>query len=170
MQKYNNVANHMNFIVALMNVISLMMIVFFATKEPSIDTIIPILVFVILLILNNFTYLLLIDQWYFTYYNNEVVLQKWFNKSKRIDFEEVKYLYFVGNLVILSKNRFNIIADTINMKVRRQIRRTLKNEICIVINPYDQVFPKILLANCENAKKIEFKVKEKKYRELFELD
>ena len=56
------------------------------------------------------------------------------------------------------------------MKARRQIKRTLKNEICILINPYDQIFPKILLTKCEKAKKIEFKVKEKKYRELFDLD
>jgi hypothetical protein len=169
-QKYNNAANHMNLIVALMNIVSLIMIVFFATKEPSIDTIIPMIVFAILLILNNLTYLLLIDQWYFTYYNDKLILQKWFNKRKRIEFEEVKYLYFVGNLVVLSKNKFNIIAENINMKARRQIKRTLKNEICIVINPYDQVFPKILLAKCEKANKIELKVKEKKYRELFELD
>jgi hypothetical protein len=170
MQKYNNVANHMNLLVPLMNIVSVIMIVFFATKEPSIDTIIPMIVFVILLILNSLTYLLLIDHWYFTYYNDKLVIQKWLNKRKRIEFEEVKYLYFISNLVVLSKNKFNISADNINMKARRQIKRTLKNEICILINPYDQIFPKILLTKCKKAKKIEFKVKEKKFRELFELD
>jgi energy-coupling factor transporter transmembrane protein EcfT len=87
MQKYNNIANHMNLLVPLMNIVSVIMIVFFATKEPSIDTIIPMVVFVILLILNSFTYLLLIDHWYFTYYNDKLVIQKWLNKRKRIEFE-----------------------------------------------------------------------------------
>ena len=170
MKKYNNVANHMNLAIVLMNLIYPIMIVSFATRKPSIDTIIPMIMFIILFMAFNFMYFFLIDQWYFTYYNDKLVIQKWFKKRKTIEFEEVKYLYFVNGLVVLSKKSFNINVDNINMKAKRQIRRTLKNEICIIINPYDQLFPKILLAKCEEAKKIDFKVKEKKYREMFELD
>ena len=170
MQKYNNVANHMNFVIPLMSIVSIIMVVFFAIKQPSINTIIPIIVFIVLLILSNFTYLLLIDQWCFTYYDDKLVIQKWFNKRKTIEFEEVKYLYFVSNLVILSTNKFDMITNNINMKARRQIKRKLRHEICIIINPYDQIFPKILITKCINAKKIEFSVKDKKYRDMFELD
>lgn len=53
MQKYNNVANHMNLLVPLMNIVSVIMIVFFATKKPSIDTISPMIVFGLVWKLNS---------------------------------------------------------------------------------------------------------------------
>lgn len=79
-------------------------------------------------------------------------------------------MYFVGDLVVLSEKDFSISTQAINMKTRRKIIRTLKNEICIIINVYDKIFPKMLLGKCVNALKIDFGVKVKIYREMFELD
>lgn len=170
MKKYNNIANHMTVTIILLNTMSLVMIVFFASKQPSIDTIIPLICFVMILLTSNLMYFLLLDQWYFTYYDEKNVTQKWFKKTKSIEFTQVKYMYFVDNLVVLSEKTFNMPTEKINMQARRRIKRILKNEICIVINVYDKLFPKMLLSKCVNSVKVDFDVKEKKYREMFELD
>jgi hypothetical protein len=170
MKKYNNIANHMNLMTAVTNVLFPILIVFFAMREQSIDTIVPMIMFIVLLIMINYVYFFLVDQWYFTYYDENIIIQKWFNKRKQIDFEEVKYMYFVSSLVILSSKSFDIAINRINLKAKRKIVRQLKNEICIIINVYDKVFPKILLTKCVNATKIDLQVKEKVYREMFELD
>ncbi|MBU1093173.1 MAG: hypothetical protein KKH01_01785 [Firmicutes bacterium] len=170
MKKYNNIANHMNLMTAVTNVLFPILIVFFAMRERSIDTIIPMIMFIVLIIMINYVYFFLVDQWYFTYYDENKVMQKWFIKRKQINFDEVKYMYFVSSLVILSNKSFDIVTNRINLKARRKIIRKLKNEICIIINVYDKVFPKILLTKCVNATKIDFEVKEKIYREMFELD
>jgi len=155
---------------AVTNVLFPILIVFFAMRERSIDTIIPMIMFIVLIIMINYVYFFLVDQWYFTYYDENKVMQKWFIKRKQINFDEVKYMYFVSSLVILSNKSFDIVTNRINLKARRKIIRKLKNEICIIINVYDKVFPKILLTKCVNATKIDFEVKEKIYREMFELD
>lgn len=170
MKKYNNIANHMGFITVLMNIISSIMIIFFATREQSIDTIVPIIGFSCIIVTVNFVYFYLLDHWYLTYYDEQQIVQKWFKKRKKINFEEVNYLYFIGAMVIASTHDFNIsVKDTI-MKERRRILKMLKNEVCISINIYDKLFPKILLEKCINAVKIDLGVKEKVYREMFELD
>lgn len=170
MKKYNNIANHMNFAIALMNVISPVMIVFFATKQQSIDTIVPMIGFACIIVIGNFAYFYLLDHWYLTYYDEQKIVQKWFKKRKEIKFEEVNYLYFIGTMVIVSAHNFNISAKDTTMKERRRILKMLKNEVCISINVYDKLFPKILLGKCVNAVKIGLGVKEKVYREMFELD
>lgn len=84
MKKYNNIANHMNFAIALMNIISPIMIVFFATKKQSIDTIVPMIGFACIIIIGNFVYFHLLDHWYFTYYNDQHIVQKWFKKERKL--------------------------------------------------------------------------------------
>lgn len=170
MKKYDNIANHMSLMTAVTNVLFSLLVVFFAMREQSIDTIIPMIMFIVLIIMINYVYFYLVDQWYFTYYDENKIMQKWFKKRKQINFDEVKYMYFVSNLVILSNKSFDLVINRINSKARRKIVRKLKNEICIIINVYDKVFPKILLTKCVNATKIDLEVKVKIYREMFELD
>ncbi|MDY0294995.1 MAG: hypothetical protein RBQ71_04225 [Acholeplasmataceae bacterium] len=171
MKKYNNIANHMSFTIALMNVISPTMIIFFASKKSSIDTIIPMIGFACIILTGNFVYFYLLDHWYFTYYDEHKIVQKWFKKIKKVNFEEVNYLYFIGAMVIVSTRDFNIGSKKdINLKERRRILKMLKNEVCITINVYDKLFPKMLLGKCANAVKFNLGVKEKIYREMFELD
>ncbi len=169
MKKYNNIANHMGFAVIFVNILFPVMIVGILLAGQGIDNIIGALSFTLIIVMTNVAYFYLLDQWYFTYYDEQYITQKWLKKRKRIKFDEVNFMYFVGSLVILSEKNFSIPTQKINMKARRQIRRRLKNEICIVINVYDKLFPKVLLSKCANAVKIDFGVKEKIYREMFEL-
>ena len=92
-------------------------------------------------------------------------------KKKKNDFEEVKYLYFIGALVIVSAHDFKIDAkNDISLKERRILLKIMKNELCISINVYDKAFPKILLRKCFKAVKINLGVKDKIYQEMFELN
>lgn len=170
MKKYNSIVNHMNFALMLINMISPVMIVFFATQKQSIDTIVPMIGFMFIIVTLNFVYFYLLDHWYLTYYDENKIIQKWLKKRKRIDFNKVQYMYFIDNLVILSEKQYNVPTQNIKIATKRKIKRTLKNEICIVINVYDKIFPKILLSKCNNAIKINLDVKENIYREMFELD
>ena len=90
MKKYNNIANHVNFSIVLMNVVAPALIVFFAMKSPSIDTIIPMILFICMIFIGDFMYFYLLDHWYLTYYDEHKIVQKWFKKRKKNDFEEVK--------------------------------------------------------------------------------
>lgn len=170
MKKYNNIANHMGLMVVLVNILFPTLFIGIISSEQGINMIAGATVFVIVITSIDFVYFYSLDQWYFTYYNDEFIMQKWLMKRKKINFSEVKYLYFVDNLVILSKHAFNIDMANINIKAKRKIKKILKNEICIVIEAYDKIFPKILLEKCISAVKIDFKVKVKLYREMFELD
>lgn len=170
MKKYNNIANQMNFVIISTNILYPALIAYFYSREQSIDTIVPMIMFVLLLIVVNFFYFFLLDQWYYTYYNESSVIQKWFKKRKQINFADVRFLYFVGSLVILSSQAYDLPTSQINYKKKRKIVRMLKNEIVIIINVYDKHFPKILLSKCINATKVDFEVKAKIYREMFELD
>ena len=170
MKKYNNVANHMGFVVVFVNILFPIMIISILLTGQGIDMIVGSISFALIVIMTNLVYFYLLDQWYFTYYDEQHIVQKWFKKRKRIDFDKVKYMYFVDNLVILAEKQFNIPTQKINIKTKRIIKRTLKNEMCIAISVYDRLFPKILLGKCINAVKIDLGVKEKIYREMFELD
>jgi hypothetical protein len=170
MKKYNNIANQMRFTFVFVNIVFPVMIVAIILNESGINMIAGATAFLMVVITINFVYFYLLDQWYFTYYNEEYILQKWLNKAKKIKFEEIKYIYFIDNLVFLSEYEFNLSVIQFNMKVKRQMKKTLKNEICIVINVYDKIFPKMLLTKCNKASKIDLNVKEKIYREMFELD
>lgn len=170
MKKYHNDVIHVTIAVILLNTMSLVMIQFFTSKRPSIDTIIPLICFSMIIIAGDLMYVLLFDQWYFTYYDDNHVLQKWIAKKKVINFNEVKFLYFIDNLVILSKSVLDKSFEKFNIKEKRQIKRILKHEVCILINPYDNLFAKMIIEKCNHAIKRDFKVNDKKIREMFELD
>jgi len=170
MKKYNNIANHMGLMAVLVNILFPILIISIILSEQGINMIAGATAFMFVIASIDFVYFYLLDQWYFTYYNDEFIIQKWLMKRKKIKFNEVKYLYFIDNIVILSEHAFNIDRANINMKAKRRIKKMLKNEICIVIEVYDKIFPKMLLEKCNNAIKIDFKVKLKVYREMFELD
>jgi len=170
MKKYNNIANQMGFTVVFVNVVFPVMIVAIILTESGINMVAGASAFLMVVITFNFVYFFLLDQWYFTYYDEEYILQKWLYKIKKIKLNEVKYIYFIDNLVVLSENAFNISTKQIKTKEKMQIKKTLKSEVCIVINVYDKLFPQILLKKCSKAVKIDLKVKEKVYREMFELD
>ncbi len=156
MKKYNNIANHMGLIVIFVNILFPVMIVSILLFGQGIDNIIGALSFTLIVVTNNVAYFYLLDQWYFTYYDEHHIMQKWLKKRKRIKFDEVNFMYFVDNLVIISEHSFNIKTDKINMTAKRRIKRILKDEICIVINPHDRFFPTFLLDKCKNAKKVDF--------------
>lgn len=170
MKKYDNISYKMNFTIAFMNVIYSIMIIYLFTQKFNIEIIIVIIGFTCILLMVNYTFFYLLDQFYITNYNEYLVVQKWFKKIKTIEFNNIKYIYFTGDLVILSEIMYKIPTGKINLKVRRKILKTLKKEVCIMISLNDKIFPKILLEKTVNAVKVDLGVKNKVYRNMFELD
>lgn len=170
MKKYNNIANHMRFSVIFVNILFPVMIVSILLTGHGVDMIIGSIVFALIIVMTNIVFIYLQDLWYFTYYDEKQIVQKWFKKRKKIDFDKIQYMYFIDNLVILSEKQYNVPTQNINITTKRRIKRMVKNEVCIVVNVFDKIFPKILLAKSTNAIKIDLDVKETVNRELFELD
>lgn len=169
MVKYNNMAYRMGLGVLIANTLFPIIVIHFATQKPSLDTLVPAIGFIIVIISVDFLYFYLLHQWYFTSYDEQKVVQKWFKKRKEIYFKDVKFLYFVDDLVILTNRKFNLSIEKSHKK-RNRVKRTLKNEVCININIYDKVFSKMLLSKCVNAEKVDLGMEMEAYRKLFELD
>lgn len=160
----------MRFSVIFVNILFPVMIVSILLTGHGVDMIIGSIVFALIIVMTNIVFIYLQDLWYFTYYDEKQIVQKWFKKRKKIDFDKIQYMYFIDNLVILSEKQYNVPTQNINITTKRRIKRMVKNEVCIVVNVFDKIFPKILLAKSANAIKIDLDVKETVNRELFELD
>lgn len=170
MVKYNNMAYRMGIGVLIVNTIFPIAVIHFATQKPSPDSFVPMIGLILVIIVTNIIYFNFLYYWYFTSYDEQKVVQKWFKKRKRIYFNEVKYIYLTHDSVIISEKQLDLIVKKRSRKERKRIKRIIKNEVFIYINDTDKVFPKILLSKCVNAEKVDLGMEMEAYRKLFELD
>ncbi len=103
-------------------------------------------------IILSFTVLILLnDDFAITYYDDEKIIQKAFFKRKQIKYEDIKEIYVSGDCIYFTSKEYNLKFDEKEKKykVSREIYKTLKHEIMIMISS-DAVFLKNI--NLENIK------------------
>lgn len=95
--------------------------------------------------------ILLNDEFAVTYYDDEKIIQKSFFKRKQIKYEDIKEIYVSGDCIYFTSKEYNLKFDEKEKKykVSREIYKTLKHEIMIMISS-DAVFLKNI--NLENIK------------------
>lgn len=152
MKKYKNLASQLSVITVLIDLVFVITLIFGIIYNDDIPSLIVMVIVLLLsLIMFNSMYVILQDQFYITYIGDEVVIQKFFFKKKSIEFNKVKYIYFIDQLLILSKKKIDFENNKINLKTKKKIKKELKEGINIWINLSDSYLPYILEEQCPNA-------------------
>lgn len=116
-----------------------------------IDTIVMCITFSFIIIMALTVLILKKDEYIVTYYDDEKIIQKSFLKRKQIKYEDIKEIYVSGDFIYFTSKEYNLKFDEKEKKykVSREIYKTLKHEIMIMISS-DAVFLKNI--NLENIK------------------
>ena len=151
--KYNNISSRVLFVYIFFHAISLFGIIMgWSTHDVLIDNIAMTIVLSICMMLYNFMCYTLQDLIYFTYIMEDKISQCFLCKKKEILYHEVKYLFFVDNLLILSpNNEFNIKSDVYSFSEKKMIKKQLKKNVVIWIDLSNKFFSNIIIDKCKSA-------------------
>ena len=92
--------------------------------------------------------------WYNTNVLEDKIKQTFLTSKKEILYREVKFIYFIDKLIILSKDNEIEPCDKYSLIQKKRIKSRLKNDIIIWHNSSDKYFPVMLKDKCLNAKYI----------------
>ena len=124
--------------------------------------IIFLLIIGLFVVVSDLLYFLLLGQWYFTYYDQNEVLQIWLLKVKSIEFKDVKHIYLIDNIIFLSKFEVKNVNEEkkINQARAKQIKKVLRKGVCIIFNQQEPELVETIKKHCSSAKvhKINIKV------------
>lgn len=151
--KYNNIAGKIRFVYIFFHIVSLFAIIMiWLTHDILIDKLVLTIGLSICMIMYNVMCYALQDLIYFSYIMEDKISQRFLCKKKEILYHEVKYLFFVDNLLILSpNNEFNIKSDAYSFSEKKMIKKQLKKNVVIWIDLSNKFFSNIIMDKCKSA-------------------
>ncbi len=157
MRKYKNIASQLIGILVFVNIIfgGTLILGIIYNDGDVLGLIVMCIVLVISTVMFDLMYIIMQNQFYITYLDENQITQKFFRKRKQISFNQVKYIYFVDQLLILSDNKIDIeISKKVTIRLKKNIKNELKNQINIWINISDLYLPSLLEIHCSLAERI----------------
>lgn len=156
MKKYKNIAQDIRIIILIFGLISI--IVFFLGLN-FIDDAVEFLALVLMLIVCNsliiWMFFYLKELWYVTYIKEDEIVQHFFKNKKNISFKDIRYIYFIDNILIFSTEDQQIdYSSKPSIIEKKKIKKKLKNCVIITINLREKYFPLLISQKCKNVKKI----------------
>lgn len=151
--KYKNISVNIKYAYFLFMSIGLC-VIFFAwlTNDSLIDNIVMTISLLTCMILFSILYFRFKQLWYKTYFLDSKIYQKFFKYEKEIEYSNIKYIFLIDNLLVLSsKNEFSLQSGEYTFSEKKKIKRKLKNNIIIWIGFYNKYLHNILKEECKNA-------------------
>ena len=153
--KNNNVPRLIRFTYIFFHVISIFVIIIcWLNEETQMENLIMSLSLIACMIMLNIMFFGLKHLWYNTNVLEDKIKQTFLTSKKEILYREVKFIYFIDKLIILSKDNEIEPCDKYSLIQKKRIKSRLKNDIIIWHNSSDKYFPVMLKDKCLNAKYI----------------
>ena len=111
------------------------------------------LAYIVITIIGNY-YMSFFGYSYFTINKDEIV-QHFFKNKKNISFKDIRYIYFIDNILIFSTEDQQIdYSSKPSIIEKKKIKKKLKNCVIITINLREKYFSLLISQKCKNVKKI----------------
>lgn len=169
MKKYNNITGLVNFSIIFINIIGIILSLYFGFVTRGSIRIISLVIISLFVILSDVVYFLFLGQWYFTYFDENEVLQIWMLKVKSIEYKDVKHIYLIDNIIFLSKYELENIDEAKKIKhgQTKRIKRSLRKGVCIIVNQVEPCLVEIIKKQCSSAKVHKINIKDPFLKRVF---
>lgn len=151
--KYNNISSRIRFSYVFFHIVSLFVIIMgWLTNDVLTDNIVMTISLSLVMIMLNIMCYALQDLIYFSYVTEDKISQRFLYKRKEILYHEVKYLYFIDNLLILApENELNVQSGDYSYSEKKIIKKQLKKNVVIWIDLSNKFFSNIIMDKCKSA-------------------
>lgn len=158
MKKYRNLVSQLHRIIIPLNIIYVIGI-FLGIINYTGDTLGLVMMCISLsvsMIVFDLMFIILNSQFHITFFSDTKITQKFYNKKKEISFDNVKYIYFIDQLLILSNKKVDIPTseEKISINCKKKIKKIFREDVIIWLNVADSELSQLININCSNAEKI----------------
>ncbi len=158
MKKYKNIISQLHRIIIPLNIIFVVGIVLGIVNYTG-DTLGLLMMCISLsvsIIVLDLMFIILNSQFYITFFSDTKIIQKFYNKKKEILLDNVKYIYFVDHLLILSNKKVDspTTEDKISRSFKKRFKKIFREDIIIWVNVTDLELSQIINTNCTDAQRI----------------
>ncbi len=157
MKKYKNLVSQLHRIIIPLNIIYVIGIVLGIVNYAG-DTVGLVMMCISLsvsMIVFDLMFIILNSQFHITYFSDTKIIQKFYNKKKEISFDNVKYIYFIDQLLILSNKKVDIPpSEKISINYKKKIKKIFREDVIIWLNVADSELSQLININCTNSERI----------------
>ena len=161
MKYNNNLQKKLIFCSIIYHIMTIFIILFGNIREEELyGYIILIIVFTTSLVLLDLLFVIHKHMWYFTYFKDDKVEQKFMFSKKEIAYKDIKYIYLIDDCAVLTYEKVLELENVkLSVSEKRKLKRKLKNYVYFLLTAYrggsDNALCLLTLeSKCENAKVI----------------